>query len=177
MKSLLAAFMVSASLGMTRCTDTSEGPSSAVSREEGIQIRINDGEWITLPGAAERLSHNQYTLHTAGIDCRDAHVSISWKGINPTGYYRWNFISSGPVNGNLFKSRLRDGIDYHSFYLLGRSAADSPGSIVVEEFGDVGDYVSGTFTLEKASQMNNTAAAASFNTVRIEGRFRVRRTS
>lgn len=177
MKSLLAALMVSASLGMTRCTDTSEGPSSAVTREEGIQIRINDGEWITLPGSAQRLSPSQYTLHTAGIDVRNGHVSISWKGINPTGHYRWNFISSGPVNGNLFQSRLRDGVDYHSFYLQGNAAADSPGSIVVEEFGDVGDYVSGTFTLEKASQMNNTVAGASFNTVRIEGRFRVKRTA
>ena len=172
---IAAAFMASAALGLTRCADTPEVPSSSTAEGEGIQIRINNGEWITLPGSAQRLSQNQYTLHTGS--CKDSHVSISWKGIEPTGYYRWNFISSGPANGNLFQSRLNGNTDYHSFYLHGKIAADSPGSVVIKEFGEVGGYVSGTFTLDKASQVNTVAPDVSARTVKIEGRFKVKRTA
>jgi hypothetical protein len=175
MKRLITLLLILTAAAGFRCTDGSED-SSPSAAEEGIQVRINGGDWISLPGTAQRLSRNQYTLHSTMSPDNNSFISISWRGIEPTGYYRWNFISTGPEDGNFFQSKLHGNFDYHSFYVNEKTALDSPGSIVITTFDEVGGRVRGTFTIDKASWLNNALPGTNKGTVRIEGRFNVKRT-
>jgi hypothetical protein len=173
MKWIIAlALLVSAVL--TACTDHSEASEFSSEEEEGIQMRIDNGPWVKLEGTAQKVEEHEFTLNARNDD--NGFTAISWKGDKPTGKFPWSFVARGPIEGTLFQSRLEQNIDYFSFYIESKDAMDSPGNITILAFGEPGGYVTGYFVIEKASKVND-ASGTKIGTMKIEGKFRVRRTS
>lgn len=174
MKWIIAvALLISASI--TACTEQSETPGlSKEDEEEGIQIRIADDEWIHMDGTVQKVDDHEFTLNAHSTN--GGFTAISWKGDKPTGRFPWSFVARGPIEGTLFQSRIERDIDYFSFYIEASEANDSPGAVTIVEFGEPGGWVTGKFVIEKAAKVNDTHGTKIGN-VRIEGKFRVRRTA
>jgi hypothetical protein len=174
MKWFIAVALLSIVTFQMGCVDQSESPSAEKEEDEGIQIRIDQGEWTRMEGTAQKVGDREYTLHA--YSGAQEFTAISWKSSHPVGKFRWSFIANGPIEGNIFQCKQERNIDYFSFYIETQEAMDSPGAITVTEFGEVGEYVTGKFVIERASKVND-ASGVKIGVVKIEGTFRVKRSA
>ncbi|MNS04911.1 hypothetical protein D3C72_363000 [compost metagenome] len=133
---------------------------------EGVSLRVNGGEWITMPTAVAQFVQGTNSIMSSQANTTYPFVSILWK--DPVvGEKLW---ALGDIIGFSYKPNKDS--EYHHFYISGENAVASPGSLDITQSGNVGDYVIGTFTVNKSGWLSSTATP---KVASIEGVIRVKR--
>jgi hypothetical protein len=177
-KTSLILTLVCSSLMWTRCADehTTTVSTDSSSFVEGIELTLNDGKTVILPGEARQLQKGQFSI--CSLDNAQEPYAITWNSGTPEGAFYWNIATAGPVNGNTFFYKPSAKKDFQAFTLENKKAYDCPGQLEVTSFGEVGGFVTGTFTLEKGIEIDYTRRdKPTHRTAKITGRFKVRRTA
>lgn len=138
---------------------------------EGIMYRIGGGEWQELPGHAVKGNSN---FNLAGVE-GDRFMAIEWPG--GAGNFSWlhNPDTEKGEKAIAFIYRDENGTQYKSNYFEDDIYYDSGGSFVVDNWGDVGTYITGSFSISRSAYFVGTDDQDEAGRTTVEGVFRVRR--
>lgn len=145
-------------------------------QEEGIVFRINGGPWIRTDGGMAQYFPGSGSTDVTG-NVREngvfkGAIEISWKGSKGDAPKTYDWSRMGNVNFLYRVPGTPLNTLYYEHYSIGNSWQNSPGKLTITGYGDVQQFVSGTFLLEKSGVFGD-----GFQTVKIEGSFRVKRVS
>lgn len=133
---------------------------------EGVSLKINGGEWVTMPMGMIQSAAGVYSIMADKLESAYPFVHIIWR--DPVlGEKNWKIDESIKFG---YKPNLES--EYNHFYISGDVAVPSPGSLNITQYGKVGEYVLGTFTINKSGLIstNSTPKVAS-----IEGVIKIKR--
>jgi hypothetical protein len=94
-------------------------------------------------------------------------ISITFAGEKGSG--------SWDANTTQFLLSLPNHEQYNFTYMVGQNLLTSPGTLNIHKYGKVGEYISGSFILEKAGFWDSKALFPFIRTAKIEGFFNVKR--
>ncbi|NML39751.1 hypothetical protein HHL17_21310 [Chitinophaga sp. G-6-1-13] len=134
---------------------------------EGIALRVDGGAWEQL-GAATGSSGNGVT-RIGGLPWEGSspECSVFWMGA-PEGRRSWS------VETHFQMQRTGNHI-FMSFYQAGQTSLPSPGYLDVARVGAVGEYMTDTFRLDRASSQKPEGDHVVYREHKIDGVFRVKR--
>lgn len=143
-------------------------------QEEGIVFRINGGPWIRTDGGMAQYFPGSGTTDVTG-NVREngvfkGAIEISWKGAKGDAPKTYDWSRMGNVNFLYRVPGTPLNTLYYEHYSITNSWLNSPGKLSVTGYGEVQQFVSGTFLLEKSGIYGDGS-----QTVKIEGSFRVKR--
>lgn len=137
--------------------------------QNGVVFRIGGGEWQHLPGNASYLDESQCGI--AGVS-ETFNLSLIWPG--GIGNFTWVHENSSQ-NTALNLSNLGAGYIFASWYLgPNDEVKNSGGSISIEKWGAVGEWVTGSFSVIPSGKFS-VASGKQLTTSGIEGHFRMKR--
>ncbi|MNZ65478.1 hypothetical protein D3C78_836740 [compost metagenome] len=153
-----------------RIKDGSKAVGLLISRvfvaPEGVSLKINGGEWITMPMGMVQSAAGVYNIMADKAGSAYPFVNIIWR--DPVlGEKNWKIDESIK-----FGYKPNQQSEYNHFYISGDAAVPSPGSLNITQYGKVGEYVLGTFTLKKSGLISTNSLPAIAN---IEGVIRIKR--
>lgn len=133
---------------------------------EGLVFRVNGGDWQFLEGQAMALDNAHASINGLGDGVA---LTLVWSG--GVGTFQW-------VEGGQHPTSLaygdEAGYQHSSYYYDGNNSfKDSPGAMVVEKWGNKGDWVTGRFQCAPAGRFSSGSQFV--GTVSIDGYFRMKR--
>jgi len=140
-----------------------------LSPNNSFEMRVNNGAWKSYDAAAFRLDAGK-----AGISFISGVERLSMFFPDAKGTYEWDGVYGNQTTGfNYWPNGT--GTAYESNYEKGLGLYDSGGSINITSFGDVGQYITGSFSIQPAGYYS-TADGHQIGAYPIEARFRLKRT-
>lgn len=136
---------------------------------DGVVFRIGGGDWQHLPGGASYLDDTQSGI--AGVS-EVFNLSIIWPG--GTGNFSW-VHENETHNTAINLSNLGAGYIQASWFLgANDEVLDSGGSLKIEKWGAVGEWITGSFLISPSGKFS-VSSGKQLGTQQIEGNFRVKR--
>ena len=141
--------------------------------EQGIFIRINDGQWIKTGQALAQFYPEGSETYITGQVSKDGEnagsIVINWTGPEKiANTYAWDNYGS---NNFLYAERAGlNTVVYQEHYTTDNGSENSQGQLKITKYGNVGETVSGTFIIEKSGIYGEGRTTA-----KIEGYFNARR--
>lgn len=133
---------------------------------EGVSLKINGGEWITMPMGMVQSAAGVYNIMADKAGSAFPFVNIIWR--DPVlGEKNWKIDESIK-----FGYKPNEQSEYNHFYISGDAAIPSPGSLNITQYGKAGEYVLGTFTVKKSGLISTNSLPMVAN---IEGVIRIKR--
>lgn len=133
-----------------------------------FEMRINGGAWKAYSAAAFQLEPGK-----AGISFISDNERLSMFFPNAKGTYEWDGVYGNHTTGFNYWPNGTATV-YESTYEKNVGIYESGGSVRITEYGDVGQYIAGSFTLEPSGYYSATTGKQ-LGTYNIEARFRLKR--
>ncbi|QJB38187.1 hypothetical protein HF324_10075 [Chitinophaga oryzae] len=134
---------------------------------EGIALKVDGGPWEVL-GAATGSSTNGVN-RIGGLPWEGSYpeCSVTWLG-EQEGRWPWS-------DTRYFQMQRTGSHVFLGYYQVGQTTLPSPGYLEVSGVGGVGQYITGTFRLDRASSQKPEGDRVIYREHRIDGMFRVKR--
>jgi hypothetical protein len=134
---------------------------------EGLAFRINGGDWQVLEGSAMLIGTSSASINGLGDG-----VALTLICPAGAGSFGWRSGSQNPAS--LAHSDQEAGYQHSSYYYDASNAfKDSDGAVVIDKWGNKGDWVIGRFNCAPAGRFS--ADSKQIGTAAIDGYFRVKR--
>ncbi|MBP0905439.1 hypothetical protein ACFSKN_09970 [Mariniflexile gromovii] len=138
--------------------------------QTGIYLKLDNNDFFHMEGEVRYIQDADLSMLTGGtiLNGETRGIAIHWQGKISKQTFQWT--SEFPLFNYNYQSRY--------MYLQYYYQEVSPGSLIITGYGDVGEYVTGTFYLEASGLLDSQVPAGGNPWPRkgkIEGFFKVRR--
>jgi hypothetical protein len=138
-----------------------------VQNDDGeIEVRVAGGTWVKKTASPAVRMGTGYAIADSDGDTQGSYVLIQWIGETGTHPFRNPLSTSGTYTHYL----VTNGENYTCSYISGEELIASGGGVTITSMGDDDGFIKGTFDISPAGYGPQLK-----NTIRVEGKFRVRK--